>query len=413
MMSIRTSIRNISKMDWLMILVGIASAMLLIFAATQSQAQTFTVLHQFTGSEGATPIAGVTMDRAGNLYGTAYLGGQGFGFCNLGCGTVYQLKRTRTGWLFNPLYFFQGPDGANPQSRVVFGPDGALYGTAVQGGPHGRGVVFRLRPPATVCRAVPCLWSLTIVHAFEQSNDGSYPGAGDLVFDSAGNIYGTTGDGGDSFGGVVYQLVPSNGSWTENILHNFQGGNDGARPDAGVIFDSQGNLYGTTEAGGTTGGGTVYKMTRSGSGWTESVIHSFQNETEGSAPTGGLIFDAAGNLYGATSSGGPGFAGAAYKLTPSGGGWSSEVLYNFTAYVGSHASLMFGPNGALYGTLGLGDVDVFELTQSNGQWTQTGINGRTNDSPMGNVIMDAAGNLYTTGSQGGLNQNGVVLQITP
>jgi uncharacterized repeat protein (TIGR03803 family) len=386
----------------------------LVFAGVGAQAQTFTVLHQFSGPDGAAPVAGLTMDRAGNLYGTALIGGQGFQYCNLGCGTVFKLTHSGSGWVFTPIYRFSGQDGANPQARVVFGPDGALYGTATQGGANGRGVVFQLRPSATFCKAIQCPWTETILHNFARSNDGSYPGSGDLLFDSAGNIWGTTGDGGDSFSGTVYQLVRSNGSWTENVIHSFGAPGDGSRPAAGLIMDSQGNLYGTTQNGGSTQGGTVYQLTPSGAGWTETVIHSFDNATEGSIPLGGVIFDAAGNLYGTTSAGGLSFSGGVYELTPTGNGWVSNLLYFFTnAYVGSRASLTFGANGKLYGTLDLADVDVFELTQSGGTWTQTGIYGRTNDVPEGNVIFDANGNLYTTGSQGGPNQDGLVLQITP
>ena len=173
--------------------------------------------------------------------------------------------------------------------------------------------------------------------------------------------------------------------------------------------------YGTTQIGGPTGqAGTIYQLTHTSSGWTESVIHSFDSDTEGSIAYGGLIMDAAGSLYGATSTGTPNFAGTVYKLSPSGSGWVADVLYTFAdAYLGSRAALTFGPTGDLYGTLELGDVDVFRLTQSGGVWTKTGVDGRTNDGPEGNVIFDAQGNIYTTGSQGGPNQDGLVLQITP
>jgi hypothetical protein len=199
------------------------------------------------------------------------------------------------------------------------------------------------------------------------------------------------------------------------VLYSFRGGSDGARPDAGVIMDSQGNLYGTTTAGGANFGGTVYQLARTGSGWTETVIHTFDSDTEGVGPVGGLIMDAFGNLYGTTSGGGPAFSGGVYELSPAnGGGWTSRSLILFTnAYVGSQASLTFGPNGLLYGTLEFGDIEVFQLAQFGGQWTQTGLSGRTGDIPYGNVIFDAQGRLYTTGSQGGTNNSGVVLQITP
>jgi len=392
----------------------LALTALTIVAARPSVAQTFTVLHTFTGPDGATPESGLTMDRAGNLYGTALTGGQGFQYCNLGCGTIFKLTHGGSGWVFTPIYKFTGPDGANPRARVVFGPDGALYGTAVQGGAHGRGVVFKLQPPATFCHAVQCLWTETVLYSFQQINDASYPAGGDLVFDNAGNIYGTTDDGGNFGGGTVYQLVRSSGSWTESVLHSFGASGDGWRPESGLTFDGQGNLYGTTSGGGSSQGGTVYQLTHSGSGWTESVIHSFDGNNEGSIPYGGLIPDGAGNFYGTTNTGGPGFGGTVYELTPSSGGWTLNVLYSFSnIYVGSSASVTLGPNGALYGTLESADVDVFQLTQSGGQWTQTGEFGRTNDGPDGNVILDAQGNLYTTGSAGGPNQDGVVLEITP
>jgi uncharacterized repeat protein (TIGR03803 family) len=381
---------------------------------TTAQAQTFTVLHNFTGPDGSTPEAGLTMDRAGNLYGTALTGGQGFGYCNLGCGTVFKLTHTSSGWLFSPIYKFSGPDGANPSARVVFGPDGALYGTTVQGGPTGRGVVFQLRPSPSFCHAVQCPWTETVLYSFLRVDDGSYPSGGDLVFDSAGNIYGTTTDQGDYFGGTVYELSRSNGAWTETTLHSFGNGTDGWRPDSGLVWDSQGNLFGTTESGGSNQTGTVYQLTKSGSGWTETVIHNFDNDTEGSIPAGGVTFDSAGNLYGTTSTGGPGVGGGVYELTHGSGGWTANVLYSFSnVYVGSAASVTFGPDGTIYGTLGSADVDVFQLTKSGGQWTQTGVYGRNNDSPEGNVILDAQGNLYITGAAGGPNQDGVVLQITP
>ncbi len=252
---------------------ALAIAFMLTVIATQStQAQTFTVLHTFTGGhDGGNPNAGVTINGR-NLYGTAYYGGAGYG-------TVYELKHAGSGWTLNPLYTFTGgSDGAYPRARVIFGPNGTLYGTTVLGGTGecsivGCGTVFNLRPSATTCRATLCPWTETVLYAFKGSPDGNYPELGDLLFDHAGNIYGTTVSGGVS--GTVYELTPSGSGWTESVLYSFLGApGDGYGPYSGVIFDNAGNLYGTTAGGGTGGGGTVFELMYPG--WTESIVNSFR-----------------------------------------------------------------------------------------------------------------------------------------
>src|SRR5208282_1998382 len=210
----------------------------------------------FTGGpDGGYPIAGVTLDRAGNLYSTAFLGGGAGGF-----GTVYQLK------------------------------------------PRASGTVFNLTPFPSFCKTALCPWKETLLYSFGPP-DGITPNLGDLLFDQAGNIYGTTIYGGNQSSGTVYELTPSGSGWTECVLHSFSG-RDGAFPNNGVIFDNAGNLYGTTTGGGSGNSGTVFKLTPSGSGcqgWTESILYSFQNGRDGGAPYAGLIFDPSGNLYGASS----------------------------------------------------------------------------------------------------------------
>jgi len=390
--------------------VALAIAILFALTAIAAQAQTFTVLHNFSGPDGASPEAGLTMDAAGNLYGTAAYGAnQG---CYSTCGTVFELKHEGSGWLLNPLYRFTGPDGANPAARVIIGPDSNLYGTTTYGGAANQGTVFKLSPPPSVCKAFLCPWTETVLHSFQGGSDGEQPQYGDLVFDRQGNIYGTTPVGGlpncSGGCGVVYELTPSNGGWTESILYRFQGGDDGAIPFAGLILDTAGNLYGTTVVGGADGEGTVYKLTPSESGWTESVIYTFPEFGE---PYGGLIFDQAGNLYGVTSQGTAPFV---YELTPAGDTWTFNQLYQFVnTYFGSLAKLAMDPAGNLYGTVADGNVEVFRLTLSDGQWTQTGFNGGAGEAPYGNVILDASGNLYTTASAGGTNNDGVVFEITP
>ncbi len=386
---------------------------LLITVAVQpAQAQTFTILHLFTGAgDGGQPTAGLTMDEAGNLYGTASSGGYTAGQCTGGCGVVFKLTHKSSGWIFDPLYDFHGPDGNGPEARVIFGPDGTLYGTTILGGAESEGIVFRLAPPAHICAHVSCPWTETVLHSFGGAGDGEYPTPGDLTFDRAGNIYGTTQDGGSYGAGTVYELSPSNGGWTENILYSFQGSNgDGLSPTAGVIFDNAGDLYGTTFLGGFDDAGTVYELTRSASGWTETILHHFSAASGSYEPHGGLVFDSSGNLYGTTLDAG---GGTAYELVPSNGSWTFNVLYAFSAATGSFASPTLDAEGNLYGTLNFAPQEVFRLTQSNGRWTLTGFNGAPGTFAEGNVILDAAGNLYTTASEGCGPGPGCVFEITP
>lgn len=399
--------------------ITLAFVLLALTAGQGLPAQTFTVLHNFTGgADGASPAAGLTMDQRGNLYSTAAGGGNEEGACfSGGCGTVFELEHRGTSWTFVPLHVFTGaPDGSHPEARVVFGPDGALYGTTNGGGNtcggYGCGTVFRLTPPAHACGSVLCHWTETVLYSFSGGSDGEGPANGDLIFDQAGNIYGTTYAGGSYGHGTVFELSHSNGGWTENILYSFQGNNDGAEPVAGVVFDNAGNLYGTTFHGGIYGYGAVSELTHSASGWTEIILHNF-NWSDGVSAAGGLILDASGNLYGATYAGGQDHAGTVYELSPTSGGWLFNVLYNFAGNEGSYAKLAMDAAGNLYGTLTFTIPEVFRLTASGGQWTLTGFTGSAGSTPLGNVIFDASDNLYTTANSGGTNGLGVVFEITP
>jgi uncharacterized repeat protein (TIGR03803 family) len=238
---------------------------LALLASQAAIAQTLTALHTFSGRDGQAPLTGLTMDRAGNLYGTTYYGG------SAGFGTVFKLTYRNSNWIFALLYSFRGgDDGALPEGRVAIGPDGSLYGTTTQGGStiacYGEccGTVYNLRPPASVCRAEPCLWSETVLHRFADigSGDGVGP-MGNSVFDQAGNLYGVTAGGGATGNGAVYEMTRSTG-WAESVIFSFET-SGGAFPNGGVIFDRVGNLYGTTDQGGAYSYGTVYQLTHSGS----------------------------------------------------------------------------------------------------------------------------------------------------
>ncbi len=407
----------------------LAIAFALSGVATQAaQAQTFQVIHNFTGgADGATPSAGLTMDAGGNLYGTTYSGGVGFG-------TVFKLKQAGSGWVLNPFYSFAGGgDGANPEARVVFGPDGLLYGTTTNGGVL-FGTVFKLGPSPTACISAVCPGTKTTLYTFTGiPDDGENPQYGDLIFDHAGNIYGTTVNGGVNDCGLVYELTPSGTQWKFGLLYSFGNGTlarrydtclwpDGAYPFNDVILDGSGNLYGTNLQYGANGYGTVFQLAYSaGSGWTESVLYSFDN-TSGSYAYAGLIFDQSGNLYGATSHSASG-GGTVFELTHSNGGWTYSLLYHFTGppECGPHANLVMDAAGNLYGTTFCDGAhsagSVFKLTNTGSGWTLADLydftGGNDGGNPISNVIFDANGSLYGTASSGGALGHGVVWKITP
>jgi uncharacterized repeat protein (TIGR03803 family) len=350
-------------------------AILTILAITLLEASTWAaprerVLHSFNdnGKDGVNPYAGVIFDSSGNLYGTTAYGG-----CNVqyGCGTVFELTPTRSGtWEEKVLHHFNFRDGWIPFAGLIFGANGNLYGTTEADA----GTVFELTPTAGGD------WTEKVLHRFkENTKDGVNPYAG-VIFDSSGNLYGTTLGGWGL--GTVFELSPKEGGgWAERILHDFTNkGKEGNTPYAGVIFDTSGNLYGTTYYGGDYqceyGCGTVFELTpKAGGGWAEKVLHSF-NMKDGATPVAGLIFDASGNLYGTTSAGGGSNqcqygCGTVFELTPkAGGGWTEKVLHSFGQ----------GEDGAV---------------------------------PLSGLIFDASGNLYGTTYEGGTYGYGTVFEIIP
>jgi len=391
----------------------------LVALATQSaQAQTYQVIHNFTenGQEGFQPMAGLAIDGAGNLYGTTNEGIGGY------YGSVFKLAPKGQGWFLSTLHRFHGgsDDGDNPQAPVVFGPDGGLYGTTTSGGTYGAGIVYNLRPPVRACVTALCPWTLSVLYSFNTYT--GFDAFGSLLFDAAGNIYGTTAQGGANDFGVLYELTLSNGSWTFTPLHNFAAAGTEGTPSAGVIPDQDGNLYGTTSI-------TAYEFTTAGE---FQVLHDF-TENDGYNVLQGVTFDKAGNLYGVSFSGGPGGGGTVFQLADSNGSWTLNTLHSFNnncnGFVGS-ASPVVDAEGNLYGTSYCGGAygwgSVFKLTPSNGGWTYTSLHDfcaggyPCSDGclPWSNVVFDRAGNLYGTASGCGKNSDGeygpgVVWEITP
>jgi uncharacterized repeat protein (TIGR03803 family) len=261
-------------------------------------------------------------------------------------------------------HFGTGTDGAAAYGRVIFDAAGNLYGTTAFGGTSGAGIVFELANPEA-----PAGWTESILYNFSGGSDGSQPYGG-LIFDSAGNLYGTTFQGGASNAGTVYELTPGKGgAWTETVLYSFAGGADGSGPQSDLNFDQAGNLFGTTTGGGSPGNGIVFQLTPGqGGSWTETVLHRFMTN-EGTSPRAAVIFDRKGSLYGTLANDGVFGAGAVFRLKPTNGGaWTEETLYTFTGGTDG-----FGPlcrlillRGKLYGTTviggGSGVGTVFELS---------------------------------------------------
>jgi uncharacterized repeat protein (TIGR03803 family) len=280
-------------------------------------------------------------------------------------------------------------------------------------------VVYSLQPPPTICSAITCPWREALLWTFD-GTDGSTPAYGALTFDASGNGYGTTQFGGTSNNGTVYEISKQDGQWTESVLYSFgTGQNDGTEPLHNVVFDRAGNLYGTTYTGGTNGGGTVFELSPSGSGWTEQIIANFAS---GSAPQAGLIIDSAGNLYGATDGVGTSSA-EVFELSPSGNSWTMTTLHSFSTNrfdLGPVGNLVMDHSGNLYGaTYSLGvhtDGNIFELSPSGGSWTYTDLydftGGSDGENPIGDLNIDSSGNLYGTTQNGGSGK-GVVWELTP
>jgi uncharacterized repeat protein (TIGR03803 family) len=403
-----------------------SSCFLALPAAT---AQQETVLHNFNGpGDGAEPEGALLLDKAGNLYGTTVRGGTDLG------GIVYELSPAGSGWTERILHNFNpnAQDGSTPLGKLVMDSKGNLYGTTSLGGGRKLGTVFELSPQASGS------WSEKIIHTFLGGSDGRSPKAG-LIIDNKGNLYGTTYQGGTGKNcgalacGTVFELsLKSGGVWTEKILYSFKGGtSDGQNPSASLRFDSKGNLYGTTVNGGTGGSinsGTVFRLSPNGSGgWTETVLHSFLNNgTDGTGPMAQVTFDAAGNLYGTTAAGGMGESGVVFKLSPGANGhWNETVLHSFGGSSDGNfpvfSGVTFDSSGNLFGTLEMGGANgegaVFKMTpESGGGWSESiyySFSGPDGNGPITGVIFDASGNVYGNTEFGGSNFGGTAFKIVP
>jgi uncharacterized repeat protein (TIGR03803 family) len=281
------------------------------------------------------------------------------------------------------------------------------------------GTVFNLRPPATFPSSVIAPWTETVLYRFAGGADGESPGSAALVFDAAGNIYGTTQTGGASNFGTVYQLTPAG---VKTTLLSFDGAAGGGNPISGVVIDAAGNLYGTASAGGARGLGTIYQLTHSASGWTETVLHDFNGGSDGAMAEGNLLRDPAGNIFGTTVAGGDGSAGVVFELTPNGSGWNYSVIFDFLHADAAQpvARLTMDAAGNLYGSAISGGANnlgaIFNLTHSGGGWdfhSLRSFSGSDGSAPFGNVALDANGNVFGTTSAGGTDLRGVVFEITP
>jgi hypothetical protein len=430
-----------SRTLWIAFPLSFALAgFLLAFASDRAKALddvgSYKVIYRFGGGlDGGNPSSDLTMDSAGNLYGTTFVGGMVTASCSAGCGTVFELERTKDGWHERVLYSFAGgTDGQGPSAGVTFDSAENLYGTTVGGG-NFWGTIFKLSPSSKG------EWSEQVLYRFTGGADGMNP-ASDLILDQKGNLYGTT-PGIDTNYGSVFELSPqANATWVETTLHSFTGPPDGLRPTGQLILDQQGSIYGLTVAGGTgkcamygapgPGCGTLYQLTPGSSGWTETILYSFVlGQGRGNLPSGGLFRDEAGDFYGTTQSGGDEY-GVVFKLGDTvEHGWQESVLYRFFSNLDGElpvGRLVSNSDGRLIGvTAGgggrTGAGTIFGMqppgSGSREKVLHTFGNGSDGAEPRAGVIFDPQGVLYGTALFGGGSSGcfglgcGVVYELRP
>jgi len=392
----------------------VAPVAFIFFVSSALFAQSFTVLHAFTGgSDGQSPSTDLILDTMGNLYGTTYGVLDGGGTLT-NCGTVFKIDKKGQETILH--HFHDNPDGCNPLTgHLIFDGSGNLYGTTDMGGAAplklGRGTVFKLNLATH---------KLTLIYTFSGLSHGARP-RGTLVRNAAGTIFGTAFDGGTHGFGAIFKIT-SKGA--ETLLHNFQEGsnNGGARPEEGLIEDGHGNLYGVAEPGGgiTDTGGDIFKITESGK---ETTLYHFTGGTDGGYPLAPLFRDPQGNLYGTTDLGGAHGFGTIFKLNAAG---KETVLYSFGGIAtgdGAHPAAGLTPDGQgnFYGTtygggLGAGFGTIFKMDGSGKvtilhRFPTDGSEG----SPSSGLVRDQQGNLYgvTSPSQFFPTGFGILYKLTP
>jgi uncharacterized repeat protein (TIGR03803 family) len=402
------------------------TAVALFALSTSAMSQTFQVLHSFKGGQGdgSYPSNPPLLSPNGGIVGATLAGGADITGCGSnGCGTVFELTKGYGHWKDSLLYSFSSTTGSffDPVGPLTMDAAGNIYGTQAVGGDASCscGTVYELVFSGGV-------WTENVLHEFGGGlTDGAQPESG-LVQDSAGNLYGTTVSGGGSGnGGTVFELAPnSSGGWNYSLIYQFNTTTyDGTTPSGPLMIDSVGNVYGTTIAGGNYGWGTVFRLSPNDGTWTETILFNFPLDYgSGPNPTG-VVADAAGNLYGTTANGGAYAVGTIYKLTPSVGLWNRTVLHTFSggadgAYPASH--LVIDSSGTLYGTCNGGGTfgygNVYKMASVNDKWRETPLHQfkKTDGaSPYPGVVLDTLGDIYGVTNIGGLYGYGVVFEIMP
>lgn len=391
-----------------------------------SEGQTFQVLHSFKGgpSDGSYPSTPLLLTPQGAIIGATSGGGADVMECNaIGCGTLFELTKGYGHWKQSILYNFSSTSGnfPAPTGPLTMDVAGNIYGTQETDGDLSCncGAVYQLAFGNGV-------WTQNVLHNFlGGTTDGALPSSG-LVQDAAGNFYGTTESGGVSGSqGTVFQLKNnSDGTFDYSVIYRFGAVlYDGEEPFGPLTIDSLGNLYGTTVGGGNYGFGTVFRLAPSGDTWMESILFNFTLDYGSSPFPVGVVFDAAGNLYGTTQYGGAYAVGTIYKLTPSVGYWNRTILRTFTG--GSDGavptgSLSIDSSGTLYGACNAGGTfghgNVYKITRANGKWRETPLHqfkGTDGSSPYPGVVLDAQGNIYGVTGIDGIYGYGVAFEITP
>jgi uncharacterized repeat protein (TIGR03803 family) len=374
-----------------------------------------TVLWNFNGADGDEPLAGLIADKNGAFYGTTVYGG------SFGNGTVFKITPARKGYSESVLWSFgSGGGGRQPTAGLISDAQGALYGTTTAGGGVGYGTVFKLAPSGSG-------YAESVLYSFcskPQCVDGNTPGYGYLTLDAHGNIYGTTLYGGAYDSGTVFKLTPSGSGYSESVLHSFCAKptcNDGQYP-SGLIIDATGALYGTTSQGGFRGAclsisgpigcGVAFKLVPSGSIYSDHILWYFgKRPNDGVSPSGALIADATGTLYGGTNGGGAqctssGGCGTVFALTPAGRKYTERILWSFNGTDGvGAAALVAGKNGGFYGLTGgiTYQGAVFTLTPSGNGYAERILwsFGSGSDGSLPEGLLENNGALYGTTEIGG------------